>query len=272
MKRLLSIFILCVPFVSFAGNNDIYLTQTGTGLTLTIDQIGATNTIGTSQTRAIVSGASMTIDLDQIGDSNIIAASILQAGSSSWTYKATGDSNTATFAVGGTGDVAGSDFDYDAAGASNVLVFTQGDAATATTGNQDFDIDGTSNNVNVKCNVVGCVNNWTIAGNSSDVDTTQAGSADSNITGTLTGNSNEVTITQAGDKKNLTATVTGASNDIDVTQSGKEHTIAMTYTGSNMNIDIDQTDTVSSNVANLLLQSSGGSGSSINIDQCASGC
>ena len=259
MKKLLSVFVLCFPMISLAGNNDIYLTQTGTGLTLTIDQIGATNTIGTSQARAIVSGASMTIDLDQIGDSNIIAASILQAGSSSWTYKATGDSNTATFAVGGTGDVAGSDFDYDAAGASNVLVFTQGDAATATTGNQDFDIDGTSNNVNVKCNVVGCVNNWTIAGNSSDVDTTQAGSADSNIT-------------QAGDKKNLTATVTGASNDIDVTQSGKEHTIAMTYTGSNMNIDIDQTDTVSSNVANLLLQSSGGSGSSINIDQCASGC
>ena len=272
MKKLLSVFVLCFPMISLAGNNDIYLTQTGTGLTLTIDQIGATNTIGTSQARAEISGASMTVDLDQIGDSNIIAASILQAGSSSWTYKATGDSNTATFTVGGTGDVAGSDFDYDAAGASNVLVFTQGDAATATTGNQDFDIDGTSNNVNVKCNVVGCVNNWTIAGNSSDVDTTQAGSADSNITGTLTGNSSELTITQAGDKKNLTATVTGASNDIDVTQSGKEHTIAMTYTGSNMNIDIDQTDTVSSNVANLLLQSSGGSGSSINIDQCASGC
>ena len=109
MKKLLSLLVLLVPLISFAGNNDIYLTQTGTGLTLTIDQIGATNTIGTSQARAIVSGASMTIDLDQIGDSNIIAASILQAGSSSWTYKATGDSNTATFAVGGTGDVAGSD-------------------------------------------------------------------------------------------------------------------------------------------------------------------
>ena len=39
-----------------------------------------------------------------------------------------------------------------------------------------------------------------------------------------------------------------------------------------MDIDIDQTDTASTNVANLLLNSSGGSGSSINIDQCATGC
>ena len=138
MKRTLSLLVLLVPLLSFSGNNDIYLTQTGTGLTLTIDQIGATNTIGTSQTRAEINGASMTVDLDQIGDSNTIAASILQAAKSSWTYKVTGDSNTATFAVGGTGDIAGSDFDYDAVGGSNVLVFTQGDAATATTGNQDL--------------------------------------------------------------------------------------------------------------------------------------
>ena len=49
-------------------------------------------------------------------------------------------------------------------------------------------------------------------------------------------------------------------------------TQARATTGSSMDIDIDQTDTASTNVANLLLQSSGGSGSSINIDQCASGC
>ena len=106
MKRTLSLLVLLVPLLSFSGNNDIYLTQTGTGLTLTIDKIGATNTIGTSQTRAEINGASMTVDLDQIGDSNTIAASILHAANSSWTYKVTGDSNTATFAVGGTGDIA----------------------------------------------------------------------------------------------------------------------------------------------------------------------
>ena len=193
----------------------------------------------------------MTIDLDQIGDSNTIAASILQAASSSWTYSQTGSSGSATFAVGATGDVAQSDFDWASSGGDgNILVFTQGADATATGGNNDFAITGASNNLNVKCEVVGCVNNWTVSGNSNDIDTSQAGDSDSSIT----------------------ATVTGGSNNIDVVQSGDQHTVALTHTGSSMVIDIAQTDTASSNVANLLLQASGGSGSTINIDQCASGC
>mgnify|MGYP001449939480 CR=1 FL=1 len=65
----------------------------------------------------------------------------------------------------------------------------------------------------------------------------------------------------------------GNSNDIDTLQSGSaNHSITVDLTGSSMDIDIDQTDAASTNVANLILNSSGGSGSSINIDQCASGC
>jgi len=198
MKIFLSIFILFVSAIAFAGNNDIYITQTGTGLTLTIDQIGDTNTI---------------------------AASILQGNSSSWTYKATGDSNVGTFAVGATGDVASTDFDFEATGDSNVLTFTQGDSATATTGDQDFAITGTSNDINVKCNVIGCTNSWTVSGNSNDIDTLQSGRQDHDITVVLTGSSN--------------------------------------------NIDVDQTDTASTNVANIISTTTSGV---IDVDQCASGC
>ena len=135
-KVLISVITLLISTTTFAGNNDIYITQTGTGLTLTIDQIGATNTVGTSSARAVVSGTSMTIDIDQIGSSNALAASILQGNSTSWTYSATGDSNSATFAVGATGDVAGSDFDWTQTGGdSNVLLWTQGADATATSAN-----------------------------------------------------------------------------------------------------------------------------------------
>ena len=127
MKRILgSLLLLILSTIAFAGNNDIYITQTGTGLTLTIDQIGATNTVGTSSARAVVSGTTMTIDIDQIGASNALAASILQGNTTSWTYSATGDSNSATFAVGATGDAAGSDFDWKKTGVdSNVLLWTQ---------------------------------------------------------------------------------------------------------------------------------------------------
>ena len=228
-KTLISALILIVSGSMLAGNNDIYITQTGTGLTLTIDQIGATNKVGTNAARAVLSGTTMTVDIDQVGSTNSLIASILQGNSSSWTYSNTGSSATATFAVGATGDVAGSDFDWASSGGDgNDLIFTQGSSATATGGNQDFSITGASNNLNVRCEVIGCINNWTVSGSSNDIDTVQTGAND--------------------------------------------HEITVNLTGSSMDIDIDQTDTTSTNVANLLLQSSGGSGSSVNIDQCASGC
>ncbi len=226
MKRiLLSITMLFVSTIAFAGNNDIYITQTGTGLTLTIDQIGATNTVGTSNTRATLSGTSMTVDIDQIGDSNSIVASLLQGNNSSWTYSNTGDSATATFAVGGTGDVAGSDFDWTSSGGdSNVLVWTQGAASTATGGNQDFTIAGASNNINATCEVVGCINNWTISGNTNDIDTRQTGAADHQITFSLTGNSNNVDVDQTDTASTnvavVTATTTNGTIDIDQCASG----------------------------------------------------
>ena len=225
MKRiLLSVIMLFVSTIAFAGNNDIYITQTGTGLTLTIDQIGATNTVGSSQTRATLGGTSMTVDIDQIGDSNSLVASILQGNSSSWTYTNTGDSGSATFAVGATGDVANSDFDFAATGDSNVLVWTQGAASTATAGNQDFSITGTSNEYTGTCEVVGCINNWTISGNSNDITTTQTGSADHSITASLTCSSNTVTIDQTDTAStnvvNLISTTTNGTIDVDQCASG----------------------------------------------------
>ena len=224
IKKLLSIFILLVSAAVFGGNNDIYITQTGTGLTLTVDQIGATNKVGTSQARVILSGTSMTVDLDQIGDTNTIAASILQGNSSSWNYKATGDSNVGTFAVGATGDSASSDFDFEALGDSNVLTFTQGDSSTSTAGNQDFAVTGTSNDINVKCNVIGCINNWTVSGNSNDIDTLQSGRQDHDITVSLTGSSNDVDIDQTDTAStnvaNITSTTTNGVINVDQCASG----------------------------------------------------
>jgi len=220
MKKILGLFAICLSFGAFAGNNDIYITQTGTGLTLTIDQIGATNTVGTSSSRAILSGTSMTVDIDQIGDTNSFLASILQGNSSSWTWSVTGDSNTGTFAVGATGDAQNSDFDYITVGDSNTFSWTQGAAATATGGNQDFSITGTSNAYVGTCEVVGCINNWTISGNSNDIDTTQTGTADHQITFALTGSSNNI--------------------DVDQTDTTSTNVAVVTATTSNGTINIDQ--------------------------------
>ena len=191
---------------------------------MTIDQIGATNNVGTSSSRATLSGTSMVVDIDQIGDSNSFLASILQGNSSSWDWSVTGDSNTGTFTVGGTGDAANSDFDYTTIGDSNVFVWTQGGAATATGGNQDFTITGTSNDFTGTCEVVGCINNWTISGNSNDITTLQTGKADHQITASLTGSSNTVTIDQVDTTStnvvNLISTTSNGTIDVDQCASG----------------------------------------------------
>jgi len=224
IKVLSSVFGCIFSISVFGADNDIYITQTGTGLTLTIDQIGASNVVGTSQARVSLSGTGMTVDIDQLGDTNVLAASISQGNSTSWTYKATGDSNVATLAVGATGDVAGSDFDFQATGDSNVLIFTQGDSATGTAGNQDLVVTGTSNNINAKCNVIGCKNEWAISGNSNDIDTVQSGANDHEIIVSLTGNSNNVDVDQTDTAStnvfNLTAATSNGTIDIDQCASG----------------------------------------------------
>ena len=207
MKKILGLFAICLSFTAFAGNNDIYITQTGTGLTLTIDQIGASNTIGTTGARATLSGTSL-----------------LQGNSSSFTYSVTGDSNAATLAVGATGDTAGSDFDYITIGDSNVLYWTQGASSTATGGNQDFVIAGTSNSVTGICEVVGCINSWDIDGNSNTITTLQTGQSDHQITADLTGSSNTITVDQTDitstNVLNIISTTSNGIIDVDQCASG----------------------------------------------------
>ncbi len=213
-----SIFLAAVlaASVSFADNNLIYITQSGTGLTMNVDQIGNSNKVGTSQTRATFTGTSMVVDVDQVGDSNTLAATIAQGNSTSFTVNTTGDSNITTLTGGGSGDIANTDFDYAATGDSNVLTFSQGASATATAGNQDFAVTGTSNDINASCEVVGCINNWTVSGNSNDIDTTQTGNADHSITATITGNSNNIDV----DQTNSGGSTSGVLSLISTTSSG----------------------------------------------------
>jgi len=225
---LILLFSLAYAVSARSANNSIYLTQAGgsSALTMNLDQIGNSNVIGTTSARVSLTGTSMTVDADQIGDSNVIAATIAQGASSSFTLRSTGDSNTQTLAVGGTGDTAGSDFDFAATGDSNVLTFTQGAAATATSGNTDIVIAGTSNNLSLVSEVVGGTNNWDVDGDSNDIDTTQTGNANHSITADITGNTNNIDIDQTNSGGgtsgivDLIAISTGGVIDIDQCTSG----------------------------------------------------
>ena len=208
MKNLIKLLLVCFVASVTAGNNDIYLTQSGGGaFNLTIDQIGATNKVGTSAAPVTMAGASITGDFKQQGNTNTLAATIAQGGSSSWTMYQIGDSNTSTLTAGGGGSVASSDFDYSATGNSNVLTWLQGSSSTATGGNQDFVIQGNTNNTNIRCETIGCINNWNIDGNTNDIDVTQIGTDDKSITFTLTGDSNNIDIDQTTAASGVTDTI-----------------------------------------------------------------
>ncbi len=213
---------------AYGANNNIYITQSGgsSALTMNVDQIGSGNVVGTANARASLTGTTMTVDIDQIGDSNVIAATVAQGNTTSFTLSSTGDSNTQTLAVGATGDTAGSDFDFAATGDSNALTFTQGAAATATSGNTDIVITGTSNDLNITSEVVGATNNWTVDGDSNDVDTLQTGNANSSIIADITGNTNNIDIDQTSSTGstagivNIIGITTGGTIDIDQCASG----------------------------------------------------
>ena len=227
MKNLIKVLLFCFVASVSAGNNDIYLTQSGGGaFNLTIDQIGNTNKVGTSGTRATIAGSSVTADIKQQGNSNTLAAAIAAANSSSWTMYQIGDSNTSSITAGGGGSVASSDFDYSATGNSNVLTWLQGSSSAASGANNDFSITGNSNDLNSRCESIGCINNWSIDGNSNDIDVTQIGTDDKAITFTLVGSSNNIDIDQTTaasgvtDTINIVAASTSGTINIDQCTSG----------------------------------------------------
>ena len=227
MKNLLKIILFCFVASLSAGNNDIYLTQSGGGaFALTIDQIGNTNKVGTSGARVTIAGASVTTDIKQQGNSNTLAATIAAANSSSWTMYQIGDSNASTITAGGGGSVASSDFDYLATGNNNALTWLQGSTSAATGANNDFTITGNSNDLNSRCESIGCINNWSIDGNSNDIDVTQVGTDDKSIIFTLVGDSNDIDIDQTTaasgvtDTINIVAASTSGTINIDQCTSG----------------------------------------------------
>ena len=212
MKNLIKILFACLVASNFsyiiAANNDIYLSQSGGGaFTLTIDQIGSTNKVGTSAARVTMAGSSITAELKQQGATNTLAAAIAAANSSSWTMYQIGDSNTSTLTAGGGGSVASSDFDYNATGNSNILTWLQGSSSAATGGNFDATITGNSNDLNIRSEVIGAVNNFSVDGNSNDFDITQVGTDDKAITFTLVGDSNDVDIDQTTSASGVTDTI-----------------------------------------------------------------
>ena len=194
----------------------------------------------------------LTLTIDQIGNSNVAGSAqsriILSGTAFTMDLDMIGDSNVLAASVLQSNS---SSVTYKVTGDSN-----QGTLAIGSTGDSagsDFDYTALGDS-----NVLTYTQGANTTSTSSDADFT------------VTGTSNNLNVqTDSVGAKNSWV-VSGNSNDIDSVQSGSaSHSIDFTVTGSSNNIDVNQTDTASTNIANVITTTTGGT---IDIDQCASGC
>ena len=225
IKRFLifSLFMLLCSN-AYAIDNDIYITQSGDNLTLSITQDGGANKVGDSTTVVTITGATSNIDIDQVGDTNVIAGKWIAA-TTTLDLDMTGDSNTLNLDIDTGSSNTSSAINTKVAytGDSNNFNVDIADNAAVATADFDIVMTGSSN--------VGTINLDANGGDTMNI--------------TATGSSNNFNaVTQSGSgAKVLTHTHTGSSATINVTQTGNNNNSAVITTSSaSMTLTISQTD------------------------------
>ena len=242
MKKLISLALLMSTSFVFAqatDDNEIMIEQSGDTLTLYIDQVGYGNKIGlddfsSSGSDMTITGSSLTFDLDMIGNENLIFGPI-EMDSSSLTFTLTGDSNEVDWNIGYVGSADSSNYNFDVTGDSNTFDIDQGynvsaerlDADLVLVGSSNifdldwdsddnvwnFDITGDSNNINTLQKDGEQNLEFTLVGDSADVDINQvSGTCAGQITGCATPNSN-IVLDVTSDNATITINQKDSAND-----------------------------------------------------------
>jgi len=203
MNKLLSIALLLSTSFVFAqatDDNEVKITQSGDTLKLYVDQIGFGNKIGGddasggSLSAMSITGSSLEFDLDFTGNQNVLFGPVV-ADSSYYKLDFTGDSNQIDWNIGYIGSTDDSNINFDVTGDSNTFDIDQGyvysaerlDADLILIGDSnvfdidwesddnvwDFDITGSSNNINTLQNDGAQNLEFTLVGDSADVDINQ---------------------------------------------------------------------------------------------------
>ncbi len=201
-KLLISLLFLMSTSFVFAqatDDNEILIQQSGDTLKLYIDQVGFGNKIGgdnfsSGSSNMTITGSSLEFDLDFIGNSNILFGPVI-ADSSYYKLDFNGDSNIIDWNIGYIGSSDSSNYNFDVTGSSNTFDIDQGYAVSAERLDADlvligssnvfdidfesddntwnFDITGASNNINTLQNDGSQTLNFTLVGDSADVDINQ---------------------------------------------------------------------------------------------------
>lgn len=187
-------------FAQATDDNEIKITQTGDTLKLYIDQIGFGNKVGGddassgSLTSMSITGATLEFDLDFTGDQNILFGPVV-ADSSYYKLDFSGDSNEIDWNIGYIGSADSSNINFDVTGSSNTFDLDQGYVYSAERLDADLILIGSSNVFDIDWESDDLVWNFDITGGSNNINTLQNDGAGS-IDFTLDGDSADVDITQ----------------------------------------------------------------------------
>lgn len=203
MNKLLSIVLLLSTSFVFAqatDDNEIKITQSGDTLELYIDQIGFGNKIGGndfssgSGTSMSITGSSLEFDLDFTGNQNVLFGPVV-ADSSTYKLDFIGDSNEIDWNIGYIGSADSSDIFFDVTGDSNTYDLDQGYAFSAERLDADLLLVGSSNVFDIDWESDDNVWDFDITGDSNNVNTLQ-NDGTQNLEFTLVGDSADVDINQ----------------------------------------------------------------------------
>lgn len=273
--------------------NDIYITQIGDDVQLTITQDGENNKIGAlgnlSSKGILGSYGPSTFSYTQTGNNNTLGIYNADIGDSSSTLTQTGDNNDAvidchgedcTMSVTQLGDnndahaETGTSYNHNG---NTITIYQNGDY------NESYaEADGDNNDLD---SYQGSDNNFSrvvVSGNNNSVDAWQGKHADGSIDGeeegdhevywTVTGNSNNLESHQTdtnrssgGAGHHIANVITGDSNIVDHTQKGKAgHDGFIEITGDNNEVDLYQRGNGGVKWADIVLD---GDGHTVDVNQ-----
>jgi len=220
-----------------AWANDIYITQSGDGLDLDINQDGQDNQFGNSTTGVTLNGDSMTFSVTQQGNFNTIAA-VIKGNNYTGTWAFTGDSNTVdmlcdsvsglncedvTLNITTTGD--DNDFSFHIGEVADSDTLIANFTVTSDYSDYDVDIDGTNATITV------------VENNSTSLSTASVNGDEGNFV--------DIDVTGNGDilGNEINLTIVGGGSTYDISQSGiYDNKIVGSFTGDGQDVDITQSD------------------------------
>ena len=205
MKKLISLGLIAlmstnILFAQATDDNEIKITQEGDTLKLYVDQIGFGNKIGGddasggSLSAMSITGSSLEFDLDFTGNQNILFGPVV-ADSSYYKLDFTGDSNEIDWNIGYIGSSDDSNINFDVTGDSNTFDIDQGYAVSAERLDADLILIGDSNVFDIDWESDDNVWNFDVTGSSNNINTLQ-NDGSQNLEFTLEGDSADVDINQ----------------------------------------------------------------------------